>query len=65
MAVKIEFQFVTLSLLTNGAILLKKSLSANYADGGNRNSSIYVTMIIWGVGFSDRGPKPVVPNRNP
>ena len=46
MAIKIEFQFVTLSLLTNGAFLLERSLSANYADGGNRNSSIYVTMIV-------------------
>ena len=31
---------------------------------GNFNSPPLSAMS-WGVGFSDRGPKPVVPNRNP
>ena len=28
-------------------------------------SIAYLIVMFWGVGFLDRGPKPVVPNRNP
>ena len=26
---------------------------------------VFLILMCWGVGFLDRGPKPVVPNRNP